>query len=272
MPYDAAMAPADELRERGYVVFDGLLDAGQAAGLRERLLAIAAEVRPPMLYEPDTRELGESAAVSASGLALRGFAGRHPELLGSYLRPELTALLTEALGEVRVEEVGALVSDTARPFFRWHTHIGGEDEGVRFASGVWPVVERVERVLTLLYLDDVDEAAGPLYVLPRKVGEPTKPPGDIDEVEWPGHVALYPRAGTLVALEQCTWHAAGARSKPGERVLAAAYFARRDVPGAPWADAAAERLDLAERHSGARTGARAGALPGAAEVSTGPRT
>jgi hypothetical protein len=239
------MTPAEQLCERGYAVFEEYLDPGAAATLRERLLALAEPVRPPTLYEPDTRELGEASAVSASGLALRGFAGRHPELLDRYLRPPLVALLHDTLGEVRVEELGALISDTARPFFRWHTHIGGEDEGVRFKSGRWPRPERVERVLTLLYLDDVDEEAGALYVLPRTIGEPTEPPGNIDEVEWPGRVALTPKAGTLVALEQCTWHAAAARQRPGERVLAAAYFAGAEVAPADWADPAAATLDLA---------------------------
>ncbi len=240
-----SMTPADQLATHGYAVFDQLLTAAEAAELRQRLLELAAPVRPETLYEPDTRALGEAAAVSASGLALRGFAGRHPELLPTYLRPPLVAVIREVLGDARVEELGALISDTARPFFRWHTHIGGEDEGVRFRSGHWPKVDRIERVLTLLYLDEVDEEAGPLYVLPRSVGEPTEPPGDIDVVAWPGAVSLHPSAGTLVAIEQCTWHAAGARGRPGERVLAAAYFARTDVAAADWADPAAATIDLA---------------------------
>lgn len=245
MAYDGAMTPAEELATRGYAVLDGYLSREEAESLRARLLTLAEPVRPPTLYEKETRALGEWAAVSASGLALRGFAGQHPALLGSYLRGPLIALLRTSLGAARVEELGALISDTARPFFRWHTHIGGEDEGVRFREGRWPVVERVERVLTLLYLDDVDAAAGPLYVLPRSVGEPTEPPGDIDVVDWPGRVALTPRAGSLVAIEQCTWHAAGARGREGERVLAAAYFARADVVPAEWADPAAAEIDLA---------------------------
>lgn len=239
------MTPAEQLREHGYAVFEEYLDPAAAATLRERLLAIGEPVRPATLYEPDTRELSDWAAVSASGLALRGFAGRHPELLDRYLRPPLLALLRETLDGIRVEELGALISDTARPFFRWHTHIGGEDEGVRFKSGHWPRPERVERVLTLLYLDDVDEEAGALYVLPRAIGAPTDPPGDIDELQWPGRVALTPKAGTLVALEQCTWHAAAARSRPGERVLAAAYFAGAEIAPADWADPKAATLDLA---------------------------
>jgi len=239
------MGPAEQLRARGYAVFEGFLGPSEASMLRDRLLTIAEPVRPATLYEPDTRELGDWAAVSASGLALRGFASRHPELLDRYLRPVLVALLRETLGEVRVEEIGALISDRARPFFRWHTHIGGEDEGVRFKSGRWPRPDRVERVLTLLYLDDVDEEAGALYVLPRSVGDPTEPPGDIDRIEWPGRLALRPKAGTLVALEQCTWHAAAPRQRPGERVLAAAYFAGTEVASADWADPEAATLDLA---------------------------
>lgn len=240
-----AMTPADQLATRGYAVFDGFLSPDEAAELRGRLLELAAPVRPETLYEPDTRALGEAAAVSASGLALHGFADRHPELVATYLRPPLVALIREVLGDARVEELGALISDDARPFFRWHTHIGGEDEGVRFQSGHWPAIGRIERVLTLLYLDDVDDEAGPLYVLPRGVGEPTEPPGDIDVVAWPGSVSLLPKAGTLVAIEQCTWHAAGARGRAGERVLAAAYFARRDVAAPEWADAGAATIDLA---------------------------
>jgi ectoine hydroxylase-related dioxygenase (phytanoyl-CoA dioxygenase family) len=228
---------AKELHERGYVVFEDLLEPSEVAWLRGEILGVVERLDPPTLYAERPQEVGENASVTTVGLAIRRLLRERPDLLRWYVRPPVRAFLAEVLGEgLRLEDAGAMVSDSARPFFSWHTHIDGEDEGVRARAERWPQVDSVRRVLTLLYLDDVDREAGPLHVVPRRVGDPTEPPGELDAVDWPGQVELTPRAGSLVAFEQCTWHAALPRRRPGHRVIAGAFFAAPSAPPAPWAD------------------------------------
>lgn len=230
-------AHARELEERGYVVFEDLVDADEARALRDEILGFVERLDPPALYAESPREVSEHAAITTVGLAVRRLLHARPDLLRWYVLPPVRSFLEEALGpELRLEDAGAMVSDDARPFFTWHTHIDGEDEGVRCRAGHWPTVERVARVLTLLYLDDVGDEEGPLHILPRRVGEPNEPPHELNEQSWPGQVVIRPRAGTLVAFEQCTWHAALPRTVPGRRVVAGAYFAAGDTPAPSWAD------------------------------------
>ncbi len=228
---------AELLRTRGYAVFEDLLDAGEAAALRALIMDVVEELDPPSFCADPAIPLDEGAAVSQSGLVLHGIFRRRPASETLMLKPALVETLGSLLGrDARLEAAGAMVSDAARPFFAWHTHIDGADEGTRVQAGVWPEVTRCERVLALLYLDDIDETRGPLEVLPRRLGDPTAPPGVLEEREWPGRIELRPRAGTLVALEQFTWHCARSLRGPGHRVIAAIYAARRDSVEPEWMD------------------------------------
>ncbi|HJL19318.1 MAG TPA: phytanoyl-CoA dioxygenase family protein [Sandaracinaceae bacterium LLY-WYZ-13_1] len=230
-------AEARDLRERGYAVFPDLLDAARVRVLREAVEELVAVAAPDAFYAPDTRPVTDRVAITPTGVAHDRLLSARPDLRPTVLPERLLAPLREVLGgDLRVELVGAVISDHTRPFFRWHTHIGGVEEGERNRRGAWPAVEGVHRVLTLLYLDDLDDESGPLLVLPRRVGDPTAPPHPLDEPRWPGAVELRPRAGTLVALEQCTWHAAYSRRSPGHRRLIGGYFGAADTPVPDWAD------------------------------------
>lgn len=241
-------------------MFEDVLDAAQVGRLRDAIEALARAIDPPAYHSAETRVLSDAAMLAAPGLAIHRLLGQRPELAPLVLHPPVVDALRGVLGHDMVLELaGAVVSDQSRPFFTWHTHIDGEDEGARLRAGTWPAVTRPERVLTLLYLDDLDEEAGPLYVYPRRVGDPTAPPGDPNARRWEGQIELRPRAGTLVALEQCTWHAAASRQSPGHRVFVGCYFAAADARRPEWADAAlADRLAML----GARPGVGSHAAPG----------
>lgn len=238
---DLAAAPqpdgASPLATRGFDVLEDLVSAGDARTLRDAILAEVAAIAPPALYAPELRAIGDDVAITSTGLALSRLLARRPQLAPLVLATPLVGAMRAALGaDARLELAGAVVTDRARPFFSWHTHIDGLEESARARAGAWPAVPDVRRVLTLLYLDDLDDDTGPLLVLPRRAGEPTAPPHALDAPSWRGELVLRPRAGTLVALDQCTWHAARAMSREGPRVFVGCYFAAAHATPAPWAD------------------------------------
>lgn len=222
---------ATDILERGYAVFEGACPPDELATLRAAVEDLVAELQPEQMQEPQQRALSDWAAVTPSGLALHGALHRRPDLAGIVFRPRVVETVRALLGDdARVEVTGAMVSDRQRPFFEWHTHIGGEDEGERVRRGEWPRVDSVRRILTLMYLDALDDEGGLLQLLPRRVGDPTEPPGDLSAPEWSGQVQIRAEPGSLVALEQCTWHAAHSKRGPGTRAIWACYYAAADEP------------------------------------------
>jgi len=228
---------ARDLRERGFAVLEALVDADGVQRLRRALQGMVEELCPPRLWAKPAVTLSERAVLTSPGLAFGRFLQERPELRPWVLPEPLTDAMQATLGtDMVLELAGAVVSDATRPFFTWHTHIDGVDEGERYLSQSWPDVPSVQRVLTLLYLQDLEPEVGPLYVLPRRAGDPTPPPHDLEDRAWPGMVELRPRAGTLVALDQCTWHAAARMRTDGHRYFVGCYFASANVTSPAWAD------------------------------------
>ena len=218
---------AAALRVQGYAVLRDLLAPNEVRVVRQAVIRRVERVRPPALYSRSAIDLGDGNGVTPTGFAIGQLLERSPELEPVVLPSALREVMAATLGDDHaIELVGAVISDRRRPFFSWHTHIDREDESQRVRAGRWPAVDRVLRVLALLYLDDLNDDSGPLYVLPRQVGDPTEPPHPLDQQRWPGMVELRPRAGTVVALEQCTWHAAKSMRGPGTRVFVGSYFSR----------------------------------------------
>lgn len=241
---DGARGATRDLVERGYALVPALISPHEVARTRSALESLLERIAPPALYAAETLplerpELPPQLAVTASGLAIPRVLEALPDVRALVMRGPLLDPARQLLGETfRVELLGAAVSDRTRPFFTWHTHIDGEDEGSRFARGAWPVKPRLERLLALVYLNDLDEDAGPLLVLPRRVGEPTSPPYEITAPSWPGQVTLHPRAGDAVLLDECTWHAARSLRTEGLRMFLGCWMASELSRPAPFADPA----------------------------------
>lgn len=237
---------ARDLFERGYAVLEDELSADQTQTLRRGIVELLGEIEPPAYYAAKTEPVTETVGITSTGLAISRLLDDRPELTPLVVRRRVLEVMREALGDdLRLELAGAVVSDAARPFFRWHTHIDGEEEGARVQAGAWPAVEGVERVLTLLYLDDLTDETGPLYVYPRRAGDPTTPPHDLDLEAWPDRVELRPRAGTVVAVDQCTWHAARSMRGPGLRIFSGCYWAAANAARPAHTDERLARCDLA---------------------------
>ncbi|MBX3125312.1 MAG: phytanoyl-CoA dioxygenase family protein [Polyangiaceae bacterium] len=201
------------------------------------IAAKLAALGPVPLFAPEVTRLEETTSVTPNGLAWFGLLYEAPGAATQHLEPLLLEVLHRLLGaEVRLELAAALISDSQRPFFPWHSHVGGVDTGVYSRHGAWPAVQGIERVVALRYLDELDDETGPLLIYPRRLGDAPEPPHDLHAEAWPGQVELKVRRGSVVLLDQCTWHAARARRGAGHRTLVGSYFRSASQPPPEWVD------------------------------------
>ncbi|MBX3125321.1 MAG: hypothetical protein KF718_01320 [Polyangiaceae bacterium] len=227
---------AHPIAERGFAVFERAWTDAEVERLRAAIVASVESRDGPPLWARENTPLDPRTIVTPTGLTFPSLLEEHPELSDVVLKPSVVESLRGVLGEgMRLELVGAVVSDASRPFFAWHSHIGGVPDSEYRRTG-WPRVTKVERVFTLLYLDDVDDQSGVLLVRPRTVGEPTPPPEDPELEAWSEQVELRLARGSLVALEQCTWHAARAMRRDGLRIFVGCYFRAAGLPAPSWSD------------------------------------
>jgi ectoine hydroxylase-related dioxygenase (phytanoyl-CoA dioxygenase family) len=243
-------AHTHELLERGYTVFESIYEPEWVADVRAEIEALHAELGSPRCYTPDNRELRPGVHLCAAGMAVRRLVLMRPRLAANIIRPEVAAAMRGALGHDMVLEVaGCVVSDDSRPFFGWHMHVGGIDDGEYRKRDYWPAVGSMQRVMTLTYLQDLTDENGPMLILPRKVGEPTAPPQDLDAESWDGQVELRVPAGSLVAVDECTWHAVRPKRGPGLRIFVGVSYAARSASVGGWADEQVGELGRLEQSS-----------------------
>lgn len=234
---NSAEQQARSIRERGYAIFESICPDDEVDFIRRGIESRIEELRPPAFYSPAGEPLGDTARITPSGLALMSLLSERPELADRVLRAPVVESLRAYFGdEPRLDLSAALISDSSRPFFSWHSHLNGVDTGEYERVDSWPPMESPERVLALLYLDDLNDDTGPLLLQPRALGDPTRPPADLYAPNWPGQLEVRVPRGSVVVLEQCTWHAAQPRSTPGLRMLAASYFRAARVTRPDWAD------------------------------------
>lgn len=231
----------DRLRTTGFTVIEDALGAEDVAFVRGEIDAAVDAFAPPSYYAREFSPLADDAAVTPAGFVFTRLLSRCPTIESAVLAPMYLDLAEHLLGdELRLEMVGVAISDAQRVPHSWHTHIDGKDEGYRQDTHDYPRKDRFERLLALLYLTDIDDDAGLLYVYPRKVGERTEPHGDLFAGAWPGEIAITARPGTLVVLDEATWHRAEARRVDGRRIFVALAISdgRREV--GEWSDPSLE--------------------------------
>lgn len=236
---DANERAVRELFERGYTVFRGAYTPDEVAYLRgllmrewESLGSPALRASPPVRPAPD-------AEVGPAGIVFHKLTAHHPEVAPRLYKREIIETIRCLLGaDMYLELPAGVLSDASRPFFDWHCHIDGVDDAFYQNKRPFPTFERSERVTHLLYLDDLTADNGRLLVLPRKLGDPTRPPFDPRQEHWEGEVEIDCPAGSVVVLEQCTWHAARRKTSRGIRAFVGSYFAAKGSRLTPLADPA----------------------------------
>jgi hypothetical protein len=253
-----------ELFEHGYTVFERAYSEDEVRFLREHLMCAWETLgRPALRSNPPTR-LANEVEVGPAGLIFHKLTRRSSQLAPRLYKREIIETLRAVLGDSMYLELPAgVLSDASRPFFDWHTHIDGVDDAHYANKRPFPTFDRSHRVTHLLYLDDLTPDNGQLLVYPRKLTDPTPPPFDPKLEYWTGQVAIDCPRGSVVVLEQCTWHAARRKTSEGVRAFVGSYFAAADAAQTPLADDALtawqgdDELFLSVLPGRGRTGARA---------------
>ena len=226
-----------DLRERGYTVFERAYGEHEVRQLSDTMDRLYVEAGRPPCYSHEPTRLTPEIELCPTGLVFYKFIKRCPQYADMIVRPEIVASIRGYMGDdMELELTGAVIADSNRPFFAWHTHIGGIDDGKYRRDGVWPHFERPQRLMTLLYVNDIQADNGPLLIYPRKLGDPTPPPHDPYAFDWPDEVVVEVPRGTVVLMDQCTWHAVRAKKTPGIRSFVGCYFRSSDAPPTEWVD------------------------------------
>ncbi|MEM7155578.1 MAG: phytanoyl-CoA dioxygenase family protein [Myxococcota bacterium] len=225
------------LREQGYWVFEHAYSPEEVAFFRDLLMGEWDKLgRPALAASPPVRP-ADNVEVGPAGIIFHGLSSAYPQVVPRLYKPNIIATMRGLLGEgMRLELPAGVLSDETRPFFDWHTHIDGVDDAHYDNKRPFSDFETSARVTHLLYLDDLDEDNGPLLVLPRKITDPTPPPYETTQNYWPGQVEINCPAGSVVVIEQCTWHAAYQKKEPGIRAFVGSYFRAAHAPATPLTD------------------------------------
>ncbi len=214
------------LRDAGWALLPPIHSQDDLRSFTETLDALRARFGAAVLHRDEPQWPAEGVEIARPGLALYRLLELAPELEPRLFPEALRAAVHEALGdEPRIEMVGAVTSDETRPFTEWETHLGGPRDAQWRREGRRPRKVRIERVVVLVFLEEL----GPWRVLPRRIGDPPDPPRAIHELDWPGAVTLTGPPGSVLILDESTWHCVPPRGTPGIRRFVGAYFALADA-------------------------------------------
>jgi hypothetical protein len=230
-PEAALEAHARALRERGFTVVERSHAPATVEKFRAGLEALHRSHGAPVPYSAKGAQLGGDVQLAPTGFVVTRLLAQFPEFADELLCPDVIEIVRRVLGrDMHLELTGAVLCDANRPFFSWHNHIGGIDVEDYRARTTWPRFVESQRVIAVLYLDDIDVEGGELRAYPRAISDPTDAPFDEMTPDWPGHAALHFPAGSTVIFEQCTWHAAMPRVAPGLRMFVGTYLTSVRAP------------------------------------------
>jgi hypothetical protein len=224
------MSHVQDLRERGFTRFDGLIPRELTVEFAAGLRAEWQRLGQPGLYSREDIWLEPGVHVSPVGMTCAGILGRLPNAATWLLRPELLAVFEAILGPGFELELGAgIVSDHSRPFFFWHHHVGGID-GEDFRGRPYPTFEHSQRLACTLYCSALDDEHGTMLVWPRAITDSTAPPFAPGSEPWPGATRVQAPVGTVIVFDQGTWHAVTPMTREGQRFFVAFFVRRAGLP------------------------------------------
>ncbi len=236
---------ARQLFEHSYAVVPGRYAADKVARVRERLLAIHGRLDGPPLWSREPQVLGENLELSGTGLVIHKLLTFDPELHRDLLEPDIVEIIRGVLGpDMRLEFAGAVITDYTRPFFKWHNHVGGIEDEKFSRLGLRPAIESPERVAMIVYLDEMGPGTGQLLIHPRRVSGAAGPPGPVESMQWDEQIEVSGPPGTVVMIDQTTWHAALPRTiDRGLRLFFGLWFVSASAPKAERVDESLFSID-----------------------------
>jgi ectoine hydroxylase-related dioxygenase (phytanoyl-CoA dioxygenase family) len=215
-PVEVLAAPEEirRLAADGYLVRPDTLTPAQIARLRTALDRVAAA------------ELGSTASLSTAsrfgGLFLRHLADKDEAFLELLKFQPVLSVVRAVLGpQVQLRGFSARISYPNEPNQETHWHFHQRV----VPAPLPPFYSRPQSLEALLYLDDANNASGPLSAVPGshdwiERDLPAEQYGDL-----PGQVTLRPTAGTCVFVHGSLWHRAHANTPQGHlrRLLIVGY-------------------------------------------------
>ncbi len=221
---------SQHLALNGWAVVDGGYERATLSLIQRRLDALHLRFGAPPFYSERPRWVAPNVEVARPGLAFYRLLGFAPELAPRLFRAPVVEVMRSILGaDLHLELVGAVLSDETRPFTEWETHLGGIDDERWRGEGRRPRRARTRRIAHFLFLEPLSEDTGPWRVLPRRRGDSPEPPASIDDEDWPGAQTLTFPAGSVLLLDESTWHSVRPRRTPGTRRFVGAYLASADA-------------------------------------------
>ena len=207
-------AKAKEVQEKGYCLFPGIYSNDEINEMRRLLDAHWEKIGHP--------------SMAGFGVGIHPLFPQIPELAPFLAKKEViqTADLVVG-GRARLCHAGARLSNLeSAPQIGWHHHYGNWD------ASLIPRRARCERVLTAIYVDGSNAAAGPLIVLPRRCDDPLESPrGDVHG-QWPGQVVIEAPPGSGAIFDTAVWHTASRGSANAIRHIFGTHVQSWDDPRA----------------------------------------
>ena len=221
-----------QLIDDSYAIIPGMYGRDKVERIRSALARIYARLDAPPMWSKAPVWIGDNLEVSGTGLVIHKLLSFDPDLHPDMLDPQVVELVRRALGEdMHLEFAGAVITDHTRPFFKWHNHVGGIDDERYRRLGLRPPIESLERVAMIVYLDEMGPNTGQLLIHPRRVSGASPPPGDVQTEHWDGELGVVGPPGTVVLIDQTTWHAALPRTVDSDRrYFFGLWFAASCVP------------------------------------------
>lgn len=230
---------ADEVVQKGYSVIDGLYSPDEVEDIRAELAALYEQTQRPPLHSRYTQFLAPNIRIERTGANYYSVADQRPGLSRYRMKPFVFQVLRRLLGDDFILDMTLCqICDQSRPFLTWHHHLGGLDQDLYqdlYDRERLAAIDVPRRLNVFVYLDDISPAGGQLLLYP-KVVSPLEPPFPETRPEWDGRVAANFSKGTVVLLDQATWHAATSRSLPGLRMIFGIYVSERHAPHRLWAE------------------------------------
>ncbi|MEO6909158.1 MAG: phytanoyl-CoA dioxygenase family protein [Abditibacteriaceae bacterium] len=193
------------LYEKGFTVLPAFYDAADCQDMREIMDDYWKSQGSPSLQQNDF------------GFAIHPMLPQVPEIAKYLDASEPLEILSEALRqEARLMHVGARISGSqSAPRIGWHNHYS-------WGEGNLPKRNRLERILTAVYVDGTTPESGSLIALPRQFNDPQ---GDCpNEGEHPDEIKVNAPAGSVVIFDTALWHDAERGTGNGIRRLWGTHF------------------------------------------------
>jgi hypothetical protein len=221
----------DHLSARGWAVLPEVYPEADCAQLRAAVDRVWRTLGAPVPYDPGEVFLdGEGTSLSSAGFVCRQLLDLAPEVAEILDRPALLDVIDTVLGPgALIEGVAGNLNDATRPFCYWHNHVGGIHAGHFRELGRYPAPDGpIRRLVCVIYVDGLSPENGEMLVWPRGRTDPAAPPReDFGSTSWPGEDVVQCPDGSLLLLDEYTWHAVRRQQREGNRHYVGLYAVAR---------------------------------------------